>query len=244
MKFRTQIFENIDKNINIGDELYVSEENLHHLRDVLRVKDGELIQVVINQAKIAEAEVLTEKKAIKAKIVKIDEIEEAPSPVRSLCFAFCKSAQNELVVEKATELGIKNIIFWRSDHLGIKLKEPVDKVSRLERIAEAAARQSKQKTLPKIVFKDDLRKTLEYLKETFPADDTIVFASLRDGTKTIKELAPVIKNAHIFIGPEGGFSEKEEHELAKFGVALTLGNSVLKAETAAIVAIAQVMAVI
>lgn len=239
MKIRTQIFE--ETLATAGDIIEISQENMHHLKNVLRVKEGEFIKIVLNKEKEALAEVVFDKKILTARILKTQDVVKVPNAVTSLCFAVCKSAQNELVCEKATELGVDNIIFWVSEHTGIKVKELSEKVVRLKKIAEAAARQSKQDFIPEIVIKNNLAEVVSHLENNF-SNNVILYASLADGLKCLEKKFVQDKAAaiHLFIGPEGGFSAKEEEFLHEKGQAFSLGNSVLKAETAAIVSIAQV----
>lgn len=245
-KVRTQIFEESVEDPEVGGLLEVSEENLHHLRDVLRVKNGDLLRIVINSKEVALAEVILEKKRIYAKISEIKEIERVINPITTLCFAVCKSAQNELVAEKATELGVENILFWRSEHTGIKVneKEFAAKTVRLKKIAEGAARQSKQLFIPQIFMKNSLSEALSFVQSSYGG--VLIYAALEDNARYVHQIE-ALKNRsdqqlHIFIGPEGGFSERERSFLQKTALPLSLGSSVLKAETAAIVAISQLQA--
>ena len=245
MKIRTQIFEYADTPISEGDLIEISENNIHHLRNVLRVKDGELIKVVINRSQEALASVEISKKQLFAKIINIKDIVLYTNPVSSLCFAFCKSSQNEFVCEKATELGIENLIFWKSEHTSIKIKELDEKLTRLNKIAEGAARQSKQDFLPNIVLMESLPSAVDYLRSEFENKKNLfLYTSLEDDVKPLSKVSSLFSKddlaVHIFVGPEGGFSQNESKYMHEFAESVTLGNSVLKAETAAVVAIAQV----
>jgi len=239
-RIRTQIFEKVPFLVQVADEFEVSQDNYHHLKNVLRLKDDELIKVVINEQQVAIASVRVTKKQLFLIIQTVKNVTQQFYPVTSLCFAVCKSAQNEFICEKATELGIQNIIFWRSEHTGIKVQESQDKIKRMQKIVEGAACQSRQDYLPKIYLLDNIAETINFVKEL--GQGVLLYASLCENTPYLRTLNNLSGLAHIFIGPEGGFSAAENEYLAKSAVPFSLGPSVLKAETAAIVAIAQVQA--
>ena len=237
MKIKTQIFENIAEIPNVNDEITISEKNTHHLKDVLRVKIDDCIRVIFNEKYASICKLISIKKDLICEIIEINALSENNTLNNfnvTVCFAICKSTQNELVAEKLTELGIKNLYFWKSEHTSYKFIQNENKLERIEKIIEGAARQSKQTFIPKCKIYDSLANLLKDIPQD---NSTLLYCSLENERKRIKNLTDVKKNIFIFIGPEGDFS-KNEYEILKNSsnsVPVTLGNSVLKSETAAIV---------
>ena len=203
-----------------------ARELFHQLKNVLRKRVGERI-ILFNGAGIeAEAEIRKFlKDKIEVEILKIEKPEREPEIFVSLFCSVLKKSNFELVVQKATEIGVGEIVpilCKNTVKTGLNLK-------RLEKIAKEAAEQSKRITLPKIEkilsFKGGIEKARNF-------DLKILFDIFG---KTPSFLKRKVKNVAIFIGPEGGW-DKSEIELAKkenFEI-LSLGKLNLRSETAAI----------
>ncbi|MGI6680583.1 MAG: RsmE family RNA methyltransferase [Bdellovibrionota bacterium] len=242
MKIKTQIFENIEPLPNINDIICVLEKNQHHLKNVLRIKNGEIIKIIINEEFEAIGKIVETEKALSYKIMDINKISNKTNLNITICFAICKSGQNELVAEKLTELGVKNIYFWVSKHTSYKVAKFSDKLERLEKIIEGASRQSKQTFIPRCKIYNSLNELLRIIDIR---NDIALYCSLASKRQKIKDLRfnKDIKNIYIFIGPEGDFSKDEYEALGKMqnAIPITLGDSILKSETAAIVATSQLI---
>jgi 16S rRNA (uracil1498-N3)-methyltransferase len=151
-----------------------------------------------------------------------------------------KSDLPEWIVEKATELGVDSITFFAADRSVVKLKSGPDalkKQRRLEATAEAAAKQSKRTSIPKVTIIESLETALFSLPER-----SVVFACSLAATATpLKSCAaPESRDYALVVGPEGDFSPNELAVLDRGGARqLSLGNNTLRVETAAICALAQ-----
>lgn len=144
-----------------------------------------------------------------------------PYPI-ALGIALTKAAKPELAVQKATELGIDSIVVFEADHSVVRWDESkrARNQQRLARVAREAAMQSRRVTVPTVQVADSMQAAIGGRSAT-RAD----FGGDR------------ISAAHHFvlIGPEGGWSESERERLP---ARVDLGATVLRAETAAIVAAA------
>ncbi len=241
MKIKTQIFENFNNPPSIGENVFISPKNIHHLKNVLRIKAGEFIRIIANHKFILIGEIFECKKDLICNIVSLESISEESSPQVTICFAICKAPQNELVAEKLTELGTKNIFFWISEHTPFKITDVEKKRERLESIIEGASRQSKQTFIPNCNIFKSLKDTITFINSTYK-DNLILYGSLEKERIKIKDIKFSSKNIFIFIGPEGDFSNNEYQFLKDVpSIPISLGNSILKAETSAIVAVSQVM---
>ena len=210
-------------------KLEISDKEIfHQLKNVLRKRVGNRIILFNGTGIEAEAEI---KKFLKDKIevevLNIEKPEREPKIFVSLFCSILKKSNFELVVQKATEIGVKEIV-------PILCKKTVKtglNFQRLEKIAKEAAEQSKRITLPKIEKVFSFKEAIERAKNF---DLKILFDISGKDFSLVKKGA---KSVAIFIGPEGGWDELEI-ELAKkenFEI-LNLGKLNLRSETAAIIA--------
>lgn len=203
----------------------LKEETLHHLKNVIRIKDGEAFQVVFEDGIFSfayEGE----------KIKNLGEVLESnESKVRlSLFFGILKNNKSEDVLRHATEIGVSDfypVIMDRSISDISKKKEK--KLERFQKIVESAAKQSKRDIIPMV---HDIIKTDDILN--FSGDLVLCY---EDENKTqLGEVTKALsKNIGLVIGPEGGISERELKLLSE-AKKVGLGRRILRAETAAITA--------
>jgi 16S rRNA (uracil1498-N3)-methyltransferase len=207
----------------------ISDDRIfHQIRNVLRKKIGEKIILFDGSGIEAQAEIKKfSPNKIDVEILKIEKPQREPKIFVSLFCSILKKANFELVVQKTTEIGIKEII-------PILCKNTVKKslnFKRLEKIAMEAAEQSKRVTLPKIEKIFTFEKAMEKAREF---ELKILFDISGKDFSSLKIKAQKIA---IFIGPEGGF-DGTEIEMAKkenFEI-LNLGKLTLRSETSAILA--------
>lgn len=205
-----------------------NKEIFHQLKNVLRKKVGERIILFDGKQKEGIAEIKNYlKNKVEVEILKVRKNEKEPKVFVSLYCSILKKQNFELVVQKTTEIGVKEIvpiICKNTVKLGLNLE-------RLKKIAKEAAEQSGRGTLPEILEPMELEKAIERVRN---ANLKILFdASGKNFFQLQKEK---IKSLAVFVGPEGGWA-KEEIKLAKkenFEI-LNLGKLNLRAETAAIV---------
>jgi 16S rRNA (uracil1498-N3)-methyltransferase len=210
-------------------KLEISDKEIfHQVKNVLRKKVGDRIILFNGTGIEAEAEI---KKFLKDKIevevLNIEKPEREPKIFVSLFCSILKKSNFKLVVQKATEIGVKEIIpilCKNTVKTGVNFK-------RLEKIAKEAVEQSKRVTLPKIEKVLSFKEAIERAKNF---DLKILFDISGKDFSLVKKEA---KSVAIFIGPEGGWDELEI-EMAKkenFEI-LNLGKLNLRSETAAIIA--------
>jgi 16S rRNA (uracil1498-N3)-methyltransferase len=141
----------------------------------------------------------------------------------------------ELIIQKAVELGVSEIVPVAMARSVVKLdeKKATAKVKRWQTISEAAAKQSKRGIIPQVQNVMSYKAAMSYAKDI---DVKLLPYELAEGMEKTKALIETIKPGQkiaIFIGPEGGFAA-EEVELAKEGnfEIITLGKRILRTETA------------
>ena len=225
----------IDK-IDYPDEVEVgiSGEEFVHARTVLRVVVGTEITLLDNSGKEYSAIVdKIEKTRLSAHITgAIEGDKEAKTPIYLLCGAL-KGDKTELIVQKATELGVNKIGVFSSQYCSAYMNE--NKLERLNKVAKEAAKQCLRSIAPEVVYFDNFESALasagEYVNKLFFCE----FARESD-----RDISSLSGSTALIVGSEGGFSQ-EEFSLAKDKyrfAGITLGKRILRAETAAITACA------
>ncbi len=212
-----------------GQVIIENAQLFHRIRNVLRKRVGEEIILFDGSKKegICKIVGLSQNKLL-GEILEIKENEREPEVFVTLYCSILKKRNFELVVQKATEIGIKKIvpiICGNTIKLGLNLE-------RLRKISIQAAEQSGRGILPEILEPKDFN---EAIKEARDSDLKILFDLSGKDFSELKNFSA--KNISIFIGPEGGW-KNAELEVAKkenFEI-LNLGKLILKGETAAIVA--------
>ncbi len=234
---------------------FISEENIQgrratlsavesrHLKLVLRKKIGDAIQLLSGKGKAYDGNIVQLEPQVEIEIHSTQILEEVTSPLLVLCPAVLKNNKMDWLIEKATELGIHRILPFESEHGVVKAEEESSKkISRWERIAQAALKQSGRGIVPQIGPYFEFEDLLKYAAEL---DALKLIFSLEDVRSTpLAQLSELIRkkgecSSWIFlIGPEGGFSPLEEKKAQEAGFHLcSLGSHTLRAETAGIAAL-------
>ena len=230
MTARTRIFS--DVRLSVGDVLRLPEEEGRHLFKVLRARTGEIIEVVDGSRRLFDAELTQGREAT------ITEERPAPSDEGGVTLyqAVPKGRHMDLVVEKATELGVGTIVPLATEHGVVRLDRGDGKVERWRRVATAAARQSQRLRVPEV------REALPFTEAVEEAGESGVL--LHNGL-ALPPLEATVSGGTVslFVGPEGGFSEGELDLAVKGGIRLaSLGPFRLRSETAGMVAVARACA--
>ncbi|HZB83335.1 MAG TPA: RsmE family RNA methyltransferase [Rubrobacteraceae bacterium] len=228
----TRVFS--QSHLKIGDVVCLSEEEVRHVYKVLRGHIRDRIEVVDGVGKLFIAELL---RGREASIVEERSVEGDDAGAVILYQAVPKGRHMDLVVEKATELGVGRVVPLVTEHGVVKIEKGDGKVQRWRRVAEAAARQSLRLRVPEV------GKILTFSEAAREVGETGVLLHKKPGLPPLEE--GVLGSAiGLFVGPEGGWSMGE---LAMAGEAgfhfVSLGPYRLRSETAGIVAVARACAV-
>ena len=242
----------------LHQQIELSQENTHYLRDVPRLKDGDHLELGDpDSGAIFSAVILSTTSAVTVLIKEaLPDTQLLQRPI-VLLFALCKGQKNELVCDWATELGCSSIIFWQAERSVVRLKDERElsaKAARLTKIAQAAAQQSKQSRPPQIHVVRSLSAAaaLNAAAEISAAAQTLqsnsvglkLYCSLSPDAAPIHALLSTLNNSvatAIVIGPEGDLSPEEETLLKSSGwLPVSLGKSTLRSELAALTAIVAV----
>ncbi len=221
------------------DKVTLVTEEARHLREVLRLKPGDEVYVFNGEGKEFLARI-EESRGDNACLQVIREVEPARSESHlqlTLALALLKGDKFDLVVQKATELGIARIVPIITKHAEIRLRDESDKtkrVTRWQRIAMEAAKQSGRAVVPEVGSVISFDSLIEATER-----GTGLMFSERDGQSImqIKEAGALSsKQMTALVGSEGGWSDEEIARARAAGWAIvTMGGRTLRAETAAIV---------
>jgi 16S rRNA (uracil1498-N3)-methyltransferase len=215
----------------------ISGSEFHHLRRVLRLQVGEEILLCDEHGTEYRGAIVTLSPTNAE--VRITQITPATSRLSlTLVQGLLKGQKMDLVIEKATELGVSQIIPLVSQFTVAQLRADrrSDRLSRWQRIAQSAAKQSGN-PVPHLTAPQSLE---EFLQSPENSGEKILFYEKpqRETLKHFAEVHPAPSTLSILVGAEGGFAEEEVEQARQAGChVLSLGPHVLRAETASVVAI-------
>lgn len=220
-------------------QVTLAVDEARHLREVLRLKAGDEVKVFDGSGN--EYSAIIEKAIRDSALLRLGEqVEPASveSPLRLiLAVALLKGDKFDLVVQKATELGVNEIIPVMTKFADIRLHDSADaskRVARWQRISLEAAKQSGRAVLPVINAPVEFG---SLVSSDSDHDSLRVMFAERDGESLAEPPATISTQSVIaLVGSEGGWADEEINAARERGWKIvTLGGRVLRAETAAIV---------
>lgn len=224
--------------INTDDKsVIILGSDVNHIKNVLRMRVGEEIAVSNGQdgKEYRCGIVALEEDCIRCELrfIKEDGV-ELPSQIY-LFQGLPKADKMELIIQKAVELGVYQVIPVSTKRCVVKLddKKAKSKIARWQGIAEAAAKQSKRGIIPQVT---DVMTFKNAVKLAADMEVRLIPYELAEGMTKTKEIIAGIQPGQriaIFIGPEGGFEESEITEALENNIEpITLGKRILRTETA------------
>ena len=222
-----------------NDTIQLVGENASHAK-VLRLKVGEQVLVCDGEGKECRCAVVDS--GWNLEVLERRESDSEPAVQVSVYMAFPKSDKLEHVIQKATELGVYEIVAFPSARCVSKPDEKSlkKKLERWQKIAASAAEQSGRGRIPRVVV---LPSFAEALKRGAQADLPMLFYENERATTLHMALnSGAWKSAALLTGPEGGLEEKEVNQAMDAGWRVcTLGRRILRCETAPLCALSAVM---
>ena len=210
-------------NLKQDNYLILTKEDLYHIKTVMRMKQGDNIEVVYNH---------------KLHICQLDNdqalIKEVNNQITDkkvqyiLCVPLLQEQKMSFVLQKATELGVDKIIPILTTRSVVKIKEQQEhKLNRWYRICKEASEQSKRLDIP---FIEKITKIEDLKLSGFK-----IVLSTKEKDMTIKKVLKNNLNCDkiiMVVGPEGGLTDQEEKALNELGfVSVTLGQNIMRVET-------------
>ncbi len=225
-------------NIINNTALLTEQEQLHHLKNVLRVEPGDKYAVFDDSRSQYTAEVTEVKtNAIKFRLSNKFKLSQTTEINLTVVCAIPKKSKMEDIIDRLTQLGVARIIPLESERVIVKLDSDKKntRLQKWQKVALNASQQSQRDVLPII---DPIMKFKEVLGIAGSFDLKLI-PTLPGKRQTIKDVLAKCqskpKTIIVLIGPEGDFTPNEIESAIKAGfVPLSLGKTVLRVETAAI----------
>jgi len=229
----------LPQELEFGKEYSLEGEEFHHASHVFRIAKGQIVSITNGNGVLARAEVTeVQKKKLVLLVTERHEYQPSPPPMR-VAFSLLRNKNDEWLVEKLTELGVKEFYPMTTENT---VRQPSENThEKFLKTAIAAIKQCDCPFLPMFHPITPIKEVLGLLKNTH-IEPCIAAENEKQQT-----LSTVIQDTTmpicLIIGPEGGFSLKEfqwfaEQEIKRFSI----GNQILRAETAAVAAVSQLLA--
>ena len=231
----------------VGDltgKVNIAKEDVHHITKVLRMQKGDELIVVNEQGQVAVAviEVIAKQEVV---VLVKDFLLEYVRPKRRVILAqgISKGEKMDWIVQKAVELGVTDIVPLALERSVVQYdeKKALARQERWQKIALEAAKQCQSTFITKVHSVSTLSKALEKftVEAGFVAYEEEKEQSLRS---YLRKIDKEIKSILLIIGPEGGFTLSEVGKIKAKGLeSVSLGNRILRTETAAIATVSLVM---
>ena len=227
----------VSANAVFENEIVIEGEEYKHIGKVLRMKPGDKAVVCDGSGYEYFCEITSFDK-IAARLIILERNEASNELEKHLVlFQACvKGDKAEFIIQKATELGVKELYFFDSRFCVAKL---AGKNERYNKIAVEAAKQC-GRALPMTVHECI---SFKQMKEFLPTFDKAVFCYEKEKENTLKEFLKKEEygTLAVIIGSEGGFSDEEAEEISEKAVSVKLCNRILRAETASVFALSVIV---
>lgn len=229
-----------------GDHIELEKAESHHAVAVMRMKQGDRVLVVDGLGQACRGEISQIGRGKNVRVLVHARLRNFGEPIvrMTLAAALSVGSKQDTIVQKATELGIKRFVPILSERSRVKLEDPkraASKIRRLEKVALAATKQCRRSYRPEIA---DPISFESFLDESEPSDTHLLFHP-SDAAESLQKCLPDenVSRVTLLVGPEAGFSDDEVAAAVAAGYRLvSLGDRVLRSETAAPAACALVMA--
>ena len=212
---------------------HLTNEQTHYVKDVMRLKIGDKLSIFNT---LGEWKAVIESYEKNGAIIKIMEKIRDVEDEKSIWLAFSPIKQNPLnfVIQKGTELGVQKFIPVLSDRTIVREIN----IERVNKIIVEASEQSNRVSVPEI----NKPISLNFFLSEFPKNGCLIFCDINSNQNNLKNIfeKKVDGPICILIGPEGDFSESERKMIINHNqtYSISLAKNILKAETAALSAIA------
>ncbi|KGM97912.1 16S rRNA methyltransferase [Clostridium novyi A str. 4552] len=236
----------VSENNILSDMAIIEGEDVKHIYKVLRLKEGDKVNINnCNGKEFLGTIDYIDKSKVEVKLLEELEINNEPPIEVYLYQGLPKASKMDLIVQKCTELGIREItpvVTSRVVSSINDIKRESKKLDRWNRIAFEACKQNKRTLIPKV---NDII-NMDELKEQLKEMDLIVVpyenAENYGIKQMIKNVKGEVKKVGIIIGPEGGFEQEEIEALKNIEAQIvTLGPRILRTETAGFTCLALLM---
>ena len=224
--------------------IHINGTDVNHIKNVLRMKCGEDVWISDGGDKEyhCQIEELGEDEVLLHILYAQEPEYELPNKLY-LFQGLPKADKMELIIQKAVELGVYEIIPVAMKNCVVKLdaKKAAAKTARWQGIAESAAKQSKRSLIPKVSepvsYKEAVAYAMKLDQKLVPYENECGMAATREAVEAVRPGESI----GIFIGPEGGFAPEEIEAVKGEMKLISLGSRILRTETAGFTTLAILM---
>lgn len=225
-----------------NEEMSITGVDAKHIGKVLRMQPGDKLQIVSDDGVSALAEVTAiSETTVTVRCLEVLAESHEPAVKITLAQGLAKGEKMDFIIQKAVELGAYSIVPVAMEHSVVRLDgaKADKKVERWQKIAEAAAKQSKRDIIPQV---QAVQSVSQMLANNNCKTKIIAYeCEDRMSLKTALREAGQLDDLLLIIGPEGGISEGELTKAREAGaVPVSLGRRILRAETAGLVAMSAI----
>ena len=223
--------------------VYLSPEDAHHALHVLRLKNGDAVELILNGERYHAGLSLEDSGRVSAVLDSL--LPDTEPKIRITLFqGIPKGDKMELIIQKAVELGVSTIVPVMMSRCVVRFsdKDAERKMERWQRIAREAGKQSGRCMIPEVCLPCPLYSLADHIAA---AGNTVVpwENCIGTGPKTYAFSHPELHSLGIVIGPEGGIADDEIAFLRTQGCEpITLGPRILRTETAGLAAVSAFLA--
>ena len=237
----------VKKNQIHENKINILGTDVNHISNVLRMKKEDKLQICNEETAenyLVQIEEINEERIITTILEKMQSTNE-PNVELDLYQGIPKADKMEFIIQKTTEIGINKIVPVDMIRCVVKLKEKEyqKKLARWEKIAEAAAKQSKRDKIPaieNIIKLKDIANVVEKYDVFFLAYEEETENTLKQELKKLRKKEKY--KIAILIGPEGGLDNSEVEKLKELGAkVVSLGKRILRCETAPITMVSNII---
>ena len=213
----------------IGNQFVLENEDLYHIKTVMRMKDKDQIYVVFNQITYICC-LENVKQNIQIMMIEEQKNWKQKFPEVVIFVPLLKEQKMDLILQKATELGVSKIVPIVTSRSIIRVNEErIDKkIERWKRICKEASEQAHRNTIPEIAPVMNIM----HMKNS---DGLALVCSTTEKEKNMKYVLQKYRDCDkisVVMGPEGGLSKEEEEYLKEVGyIPITLGHNIMRVET-------------
>ena len=218
----------------INNEFVFSEQDIFHISKVMRMKPGDKIEIV-NEHKVYVASI-TSIHPFLIQVIQENNFDSEIGYEVILFLPLLKSEKTELILQKATELGVNKIIFYHSKRSIIHLNQSdfEKKLNRYKMIAKEASEQSHRTYIPEIIGIIELKNIDQYKANI----NLFAYEAMAGSTSSLEDALKTKQSVSVILGPEGGYDISEVNMIKEKGfIPISLGKRILRVETAAIYAL-------
>ncbi len=235
----------IDRNQIEEDKLYINGSDVNHIKNVLRKKKGDVLSVVCDGI-LYKAEINDlNSERIECSIIQKNDKNNESNVTLTIFQGLAKADKIEYVIQKCTELGVREIVPVEMKRCVVKLdeKDKSKKIDRWKKIAEVASKQSLRNDVLEVEKVLNFHEMCSILNQY----DYVIMAYEKENNTKLKDILKNIDEKDnisiaVIIGPEGGIDDEEAKRIIECGASsVSLGKRILRTETAPIVVASIIM---